>query len=270
MEIMTPEEIAEQVQKADPRTNAYMPLSAGVESTATLLYAVKDPEIFPWCVHWYEPRYGDFADAMAFYSKKQAKYFGLPYGNDTSMLSTIGHTRESPVIINGMSAFMQCVIGSPGKFKFKWFMVGGNAEDDMRMRLQMREYRKIMANFLSDCLDSSGVHFDAIREVPEIRNPLDFMTKAELLSLIMRHDPNLYEMIWSCPFPKGTLKNEDEITGYIPCGECYKCGEFKAAHKLASDAKFRYQEGKEYYSRFFELEQKMGKDNKKRGDKRSK
>ena len=264
--IMTSEEIAAQVASADPRTNAYMPLSAGVESTATLLYAVKDPEIFPWCVHWYEPRYGMFADAMAFYSRKQAEYFNLPYGNDTSLLSTIGHTRESPIIINGLSAFMQCVIGSPGKFKFKWFMMGGNAEDDMRMRLQFREYRKIMINYLSDCLDSSGVVFSAIQEVPEIRNPLDFMTKAEMLSLIMRHDPKLYEMIWYCIFPQGTLHGEnDEIVGYVPCGKCYKCGEFQAANKLAKDAVFRYQEGKEYYTRFYNMEQKVGKDLNKSG-----
>jgi len=257
---MSTEDMALEVAGADPRTNAYMPLSAGVESTATLLYAVKDPEIFPWCVHWYEPRYGPFADAMAFYSRKQAEYFNLPYGNDTSMLSTIGYTREVPIIISGLSAFMSIILGSPGKFKFKWFMMGGNAEDDMRMRLQFREYRKIMINYLSDCLDSSGAHFNAIRDVPEVRNPLDFMSKAEMLSLIMRHDPNLYEMIWSCPFPKGTLTKDDEITGYIPCGECYKCGEFKAAHKLASDAKFRYQEGKEYFTRFHNIEQQMGKD----------
>ena len=98
MTLVTSEDIAKAC--ADhPETNAYMPLSAGVESTATLLYAVKDPEIHPLCVHWYEPRYGQFADAMAFYSKKQADHFNLPYGNDTSMLSTIGYTKEVPIII---------------------------------------------------------------------------------------------------------------------------------------------------------------------------
>jgi hypothetical protein len=266
-DIMTPEEMQLEVANADPRTNAYMPLSAGVESTATLLYAVKDPEIFPWCVHWYEPRYGPFADAMAFYSRKQAEYFNLPYGNDMSMLSTIGYTRQVPIIISGLSAFMSIVLGSPGKFKFKWFMMGGNAEDDMRMRLQFREYRKIMINYLSDCLDSSGVVFNAIRDVPEVRNPLDFMSKAEMLSLIMRHDPKLYSMIWSCPYPKGVLEDKGEITGYIPCGECFKCGEFKAAHKLAEDAKFRYQEGKEYFTRFHNVTDIMGRAIKSEGKK---
>ena len=96
---MSTEEIAQQVANADPRTNAYMPLSAGVESTATLLYAVKDPEIFPWCVHWYEPRYGPFADAMAFYSRKQAEYFKLPYGNDTSMTETKTRAKEIELYI---------------------------------------------------------------------------------------------------------------------------------------------------------------------------
>jgi hypothetical protein len=246
VELVTTEEIRKQVAEADPRTNAYMPLSAGIESTATLLYAVKDPEIFPWCVHWYEERYGSFADAMAFYSKKQAEYFKLPYGNDKSMLSAIGYTREVPIIISGLSAFMSIVIGSPGKFRFKWFMMGANAEDDMRMRLQFRDYRKIMANYLSDCLDSSGVQVEALIEIPEVRNPLEFLSKAEMISFILRHDPDLYKLIWTCINPQGTLTKEGKVTGYIPCKKCEKCVELRGAEKLAKDARFRYQEGLRY------------------------
>ena len=57
-----------------PDVNTYMPLSAGIESTAALLYAVRDPRLKPFCVHWYEQRYGLFADAMAFYTQKQAVF----------------------------------------------------------------------------------------------------------------------------------------------------------------------------------------------------
>ena len=39
---------------AHPDVNTYMPLSAGIESTAALLYAVRDPRLKPFCVHWYE------------------------------------------------------------------------------------------------------------------------------------------------------------------------------------------------------------------------
>ena len=169
---------------ADPRTNTYMPVSAGIESTAALLYAIRDPDLHPFCVHWYEQRYGLFADAMAFYTQKQAEMFDLPYGNDMSMLSTLPNEKEVPIIVSGLSSFMSVVLGQPGGFKLKWFMMGANAEDDMRMRLQFREYRKIMATYASDVLDGSGVNLSAVRDIPQVINPLDFLTKSEMLSLI--------------------------------------------------------------------------------------
>ncbi len=246
-ELVTTEDIAKQIHAAKKKFNAYMPISAGIESTATLLFAARDPDIVPFCCHWYEDRYGPFADAMAFYSRKQAEHFDMAFGNDKSMLSAIGYTREVPIIISGLSAFMSVCIGAPGGHHIKWFMMGANAEDDMRMRLQFREYRKIMANFMSDCLDSSGVSVEAMMEIPEIRNPLDFLSKAEMISFIMRHDPKLYKLIWTCPYPKDVLKVDGKVTGYVPCGECNKCLELKAAEKTAMDAKFRFQEGIKYF-----------------------
>lgn len=66
-------DMREALANADPRTNTYMPVSAGIESTAALLYAIRDPNLHPFCVHWYEQRYGLFADAMSFYTQKQAE-----------------------------------------------------------------------------------------------------------------------------------------------------------------------------------------------------
>mgnify|MGYP003326148239 CR=1 FL=1 len=43
------EEMAKAIEKADPRTNTYMPLSAGIESTAALVYAAKDPNLHAFC-----------------------------------------------------------------------------------------------------------------------------------------------------------------------------------------------------------------------------
>ena len=233
-----------------PDVNTYMPLSAGIESTAALLYAVRDPRLKPFCVHWYEQRYGLFADAMAFYTQKQAEYFNLPYGNDMSMLSMLPYTKEVPIIVSGLSAFMSVVLGQPGGAKLKWFMMGANAEDDMRMRLQFREYRKIMATYASDTLDGSGVDIDKVIDtVPQILNPLDFLTKAEMYALIIRHEPKLLDTIWTCFMPQGVLKGKDgEVTGYVPCKECYKCAELEQAKKTAADAVFRFQEGEKYFS----------------------
>ncbi len=242
------QDMREAVAKADPRTNTYMPVSAGIESTAALLYAVRDPDLHPFCVHWYEQRYGLFSDAMSFYTQKQAEMFDLPYGNDYSMLSTLQNEKEVPIIVSGLSSFMSVVLGSPGDFKFKWFMMGANAEDDMRMRLQFREYRKIMATYASDVLDGSGVDLSAVRDIPQVINPLDFLTKSEMYALIIREEPRLLETIWTCFLPKGAIKKNNKVVGYEPCGECYKCAELQQAKKTAADAVFRYQEGLKYFS----------------------
>ena len=245
-------EMSEAIRTAPKNTNTYMPLSAGIESTAALIYAVKDPLMQPFCVHWYEPRYGLFADAMAFYTRKQAEYFGLPYGNDKSMLTMLPEMKDVPIIVSGLSAFMSVVIGQPGGFKLRYFMMGANAEDDMRMKLQFREYRKICATYLSDSLDGSGVKLENIREVPQIMNPLDFLTKAEMYALIIRECPDMLNLVWTCFNPQGTLKEKGKITGYIPCEVCYKCQELKQAKKTAADAVYRLQEGEKYFSRILQ------------------
>ena len=103
--LKTSQEMAAAIMK-NPEVNTYMPVSAGIESTAALIYAVRDPDLKPFCVHWYEQRYGLFADAMAFYTQKQAEYFNLPYGNDKSMLSMLPHTKRHRVFVStNQSAF---------------------------------------------------------------------------------------------------------------------------------------------------------------------
>ena len=126
--------------------------------------------------------------------------------------------------------------------------MGANAEDDMRMRLQFREYRKIMALYASDCLDGTGVQLSAAREVPEVRNPLEFLTKSEMYALIMREEPKMLELMWTCILPKGEIKKDGKIIGYEPCKVCYKCQELEQAKKTAADGVFRYQEGVKYFS----------------------
>ena len=242
------DDIVNAINNADPRTNTYMPLSAGVESTAALIYTQRDPDMHPFCVYWYDQRYGMFSDAMAFYTQKQAEFYNLPYGNDKSMLSVLPHTREVPIIVSGLSSFMSVVLGAPGGIKFKWFMMGANAEDDMRMRLQFREYRKIMALYMSDCLDGTGVKLSACRETPEVRNPLEFLTKSEMYALIMREEPKMLELLWTCILPKGEIRKNGKLVGYEACNVCYKCQELEQAKKTAVDGVFRYQEGIKYFS----------------------
>jgi len=222
----------------DPLTNTYIPLSGGTESLANLVYCDYDPDCINMGGHWFMPQAGHFGEAMWIYSQKQAEYFNLPL---TEAHSTVPVNRQvvSP-IITGLSSVMELIVGQ--HVPLKWFIVSGSAEDDMRWRLQFREYRKIMANYLSDCLDSSGVELSALVTVPEIRNPLEFLTKAELIALIARKDKELLDLIWTCPYPK--KKGPD----YIPCRRCNKCSELENAKKLAQDAVFRYQEGKRFLS----------------------
>jgi len=51
---------------------------------------------------------------------------------------------------------------------------------------------------------------------------------------------------------KDLLKDNGKITGYIPCGVCYKCQELKQAKKTAADAVYRLQEGEKYFSRILQ------------------
>jgi len=230
-----------------PDTNTYLPMSGGTESLANLIYCKHDPDMVIFAGHWYMPQAGEFGEAMRWYSQAQAEYFNVPFGWDASSIPVGAGGVVSP-IITAMSSFMTNIL-TFSQYPWRWFIISGSAEDDMRWRLQMREYRKIMANYMSDCLDSSGVSLDALVKTPEIRNPMEFMTKAELLALIMREEPEAVNLIWTCSNPQGKIKVDGEMKGYAPCGKCFKCVELANAKKHAADAVFRYQEGKEYYSR---------------------
>ena len=91
-------------------------------------------------MHWYEQRYGLFADAMAFYTQKQAEYFNLPC-SIISQCYLCCQTRRLSRLLYQLSSYVN--VYRPA-WRYKWFMMGANAEDDMRMRLRFREYRKII------------------------------------------------------------------------------------------------------------------------------
>ena len=250
-------QVYEAVKKLDRRTNTYVPVSGGCESAWALSYAHYHKDHFPAVVHWYDPRYGMFADASLFYAKKQAEYYGYTLVWDSSKLSEVGYTKEIPIIVTGIASFMTVALGKPHGMQLKWIMSGANSEDDLRMRIMFREYRKIMACIESDALDASNISYEVLGQTPQLISPGEFLTKSEMLAMMMTRDPNLVELIWTCPTPKGVLKNKEEITGYVPCGVCYKCQELESARKTAQDAVMRYAMGVEYYSKFWRHENKM-------------
>ena len=227
--------------------NTYMPLSAGVESTAAFIYAINDPEIYPFCVTWYDPELGDMAEAMLLYVEKMCNFYDVPLVTYSS--GVIPTDEIVPIIISGLSAWMSTVVGME-RFNWKWFMGSGNSEDDIRMRNQFKEYRRILSQHYSDSLDGHGFSMKAILKTPEVRYPFEYMSKSELIAFIMQTEPEIYKYLWTCGTPKAALKDKGEITGYLPCGKCKKCIEFIGAETRALEAVHRVATGITYLEKF--------------------
>jgi hypothetical protein len=235
------------IEALPDKINTYVPISAGVESTAAYLYAINDPDIHPLCVNWYDPQWGEAADAMLTYGERLCKLYDAPLVVwNTGNIAT---ENEVPIVISGLAAWMATVVGNK-RFNWKWFMGSGNAEDDIRMRNQFKEYRRIISQHYSDSLDGHGFSIEAIIKTPEVRYPFEYMSKSELLAFVKQTDPEAYKLLWTCATPKGTLKEEGEIVGYVPCHNCKKCGEFKAAEIKAMEAVHRVATGKSYSKNF--------------------
>ena len=234
------------VDSLPDKTNTYLPISAGVESTAALLYCMNDPDIHPFCVSWYDPALGDYSDATILYAEKMCALYDLPL---VVYMTAIPTEKTVPVICAGINAWMITVIGFD-RFDWKWWMGSSNSEDDKRMIQQFQEYRRILSQHYSDSLDGHGFDVASIIKTPEIRFPLEYMSKSELLAFIIQTDKRAYELLWTCGSPKATLKEEGEITGYLPCGRCKKCIEYKGAETRALEAVHRVAVGTTYLKTF--------------------
>lgn len=238
---------------ASPDTNTYAPLSAGVESLWGLKYAVTNPDLVPLAAHWYDESQGpQFADASLFYAKKQAEYLGVPFVWDKSRGQTTNFDikHATPVFFSGMSAFMSQCISNPHGINFKYIINGANSEDRQELGLYFRSWRKVIAMFKSQAWDGTNVKWEALPETPLCIDPGSFLTKIEMVAMLMQSDPKLMELVWTCIRPSGALKRGDEIVGYQACGKCFKCLEFQNALYIASEANLRYTAGMEYYAKF--------------------
>jgi hypothetical protein len=69
-----------------------------------------------------------------------------------------------------------------------------------------------------------------------------------MYALIMREEPKMLELLWTCILPKGEIRKNGKLVGYEACNVCYKCQELEQAKKTAADGVFRYQEGIKYFS----------------------
>lgn len=237
---------------ASPDTNCYVPLSGGLESLWGLRYAVAHPDLVPIAAHWYDETWGkQFADASLFYAKKQAEYFGIPFGWDSSSFQTneIPTKYPIPVFFSGMSAFMAQSMAEPKGIKFKYIISPANAEDRQELPVYFRPYRKNIAMYKSRAWDGTAVTWDALRETPLLIEPGTMLTKVEMTAMLMQSDPNVMPYVWTC-FHPAALKVDDEITGYKACRKCRKCLELDNALNVAEEANQRYTAGMEYYAKF--------------------
>ena len=99
-------------------------------------------------------------------------------------------------------------------------------------------------------------------KTPEIICPGDFLTKAEMLGMIMAHDPKLLESFGLVLSQKGYLKKMEtsQITYLVT--NVTSAWNTKMQRDVAQEASVRWSEHIEYYARWHRHQRKM--DNRKR------
>ena len=139
---------------------------------------------------------------------------------------------------------------------WKYMVWGGNSEDSLLQRLQLRYPTRAYLAEHSFQLDLHGIAAHKFMKAPLQLFPFEMLTKSEVLSMIAKNG-KLWEFAnkntWYCyPSLKDrphlvekikTLKVGKEIVGYEKCGECPKCKEFDNAKQTANKSYYKQQEG---------------------------
>ena len=220
--------------KIPKETDSIVNLSGGFECLAALWYA-KKKGYNPVCLALYNPNAkGKFADAELRAAQKQAEYFDVPLiVDDKSSLPQETNVGNYSVL-QGQSAIAMLIQGNR-QINFKWHIWGANADDSLRQRLQLRYPMRAMMSGRSRSLDLHGLKSHHIINAPISLFPFEWLTKSEMVSLIMKDNPNILDLVWSC---SGDFKDD------IPCGVCIKCLEWKYAKHVAKKSIYKVQEGK--------------------------
>lgn len=215
-------------------TDTIINLSGGFECLAALWYA-KNKGYKPVCLALYNPNAkGRFADAELKAAKLQAKYFKVPLiVDDKSSLPQETNVNNYPVLQHQSAVAM--LIQGNRHIQFKWHIWGANADDSFRQRLQLRYPLRAMMAGRSRTLDLHGLHPSHLLSAPISLFPFEWMTKSEMVSLIMKDNPRILELVWTC---------SGEFTDDKPCGVCTKCLEWKYAKHVAKKSLHKVQEGK--------------------------
>ena len=220
--------------KIPKETDSIVNLSGGFECLAALWYA-KKKGYKPVCLALYNPNAkGKFADAELRAAQKQANYFNIPLivDNKSSLPQETNINNYS--VLQGQSAIAMLIQGNR-QINFKWHIWGANADDSFRQRLQLRYPLRAMMAGRSRSLDLHGLQPHHVIQAPVSLFPFEWMTKSEVVSLLMKDNPSLLDLVWTC---SGDFKDD------IPCGVCTKCLEWKYAKHVAKKSVYKVQEGK--------------------------
>ena len=220
--------------KIPKETDSIVNLSGGFECLAALWYAI-NKGYKPVCLALYNPNAkGRFADAELRAAKLQAKYFKVPLVVDDKSSLPQETDVNNYSVLQGQSAIAMLIQGNR-HIKFKWHIWGANADDSFRQRLQLRYPLRAMMAGRSRSLDLHGLNPRHLLSAPISLFPFEWMTKSEMVSLIMKDNPGILEMVWTC---------SGDFTDEGPCGVCTKCLEWKYAKHVAAKSLYKVQEGK--------------------------
>lgn len=215
-----------------------MTISGGTECAAALLWAVKKG-LKPVAVHlasMADPE--NVLNAGIEASKKQCEHLGVPLIIDRVDIPQ--KKKNLFAVYQWQTALLHVIKGNP-QCKIKYMVWGANAEDSFRQRIQLRMPNRIMAVDNDDILEAIQVQFHTVLDLPINLFPFEWMTKVELVSLLIRTDKKLYDMIFSCNNP---------TKDYKACGRCRKCLEKDFSEQMALQAKLRIQESVDYVNSY--------------------
>jgi hypothetical protein len=208
----------------------------GIETAAAVAWAVGQgykPFLFTDVVDRNNPAVKGMTRAC----EDIAEYFDLPFKaayNDMPMENT-----SIPPTDYSFAQAIKLVLGNPS-IRFKYIINGGNAEDSMQQRVQIRYLQRIITSRWSMQYDMHGISWKSFLNVPIMLFPFEYLQKSEIIGIMMNKHPELVKKVWTCVSP---IKEENN---YRQCGQCGKCTEWSSALRVAKQAKLKIQEGLDY------------------------
>lgn len=216
--------------------DSIIPCGGGIETAAAVAWAVGQgykPVLFTEVLDRKSPAQKGMTRA----SEYIAKYFDLEFFisyNDVPMENE--SVPPSDYMIHNP---IKLILGNPS-LRFKYFICGGNSEDSLQQRIQVRYIQKLVAARWSNQWDMHGLDWRHFLKVPHALFPMEYLTKSEIISIMMRKHPDLVKNTWTCIRP---VKEENN---YKQCGQCPKCNEWSSALRQAKNSNIKVMEGRKY------------------------